>query len=90
MKCYECRREGCERDAVVLCHKCLAALCETHLFCIDVRVTANEPLFKIIELPLPARLFLCLTCRTALEQCRKVRPLSEFVASNILTAHCAS
>ncbi len=68
MKCYECRREGHERDAVVLCNHCLAALCETHLCSIDDPITAIEPLVKVVALPLPARRFLCTTCRTALRQ----------------------
>jgi hypothetical protein len=68
MKCYECLTEGRERDAVALCHHCSAALCETHLSCLDDPVTATEPLVKVVSLPLRARLFLCATCRAALEQ----------------------
>lgn len=68
MKCYECLTEGHERDAVALCHHCSAALCEAHLSCLDDPVTATKPLVKVVALPLRARLFLCATCRTALQQ----------------------
>ncbi len=91
MKCYECCREGRERDAVALCHRCLAALCESHVFCIEDPVTANEPVSKLVELPLPARLFLCATCRAALRQVGnlgEISDLSELIASKPLTPQC--
>jgi hypothetical protein len=68
MKCYECLTEGRKQDAVALCHHCSAALCEIHLSCIDDPVIAMEPLVRIVARPLRARLFLCATCRAALEQ----------------------
>ncbi len=74
MKCYECRREGHERDAVVLCNHCLSALCETHLCLVDDPVTTIEPMVKVVSLPLPARRFLCATCRIALRQRAQTAP----------------
>lgn len=68
MKCYECRLEGCEREAVVLCHHCAAGLCEGHLLCVDDPVIVNEPLVKAVSLPLRARRFYCGSCGAAVQQ----------------------
>jgi hypothetical protein len=68
MKCFECRQEGREREAVALCRHGLAYLCETHLPSIGDLVAASEPLFKVVVLPLRARRFLCRTFQAALRQ----------------------
>lgn len=68
MKCLACERAGKDRDAVALCHECLAGLCETHLGEMSGAVLAREPVCKTVELPLRTRFFLCETCARAVEQ----------------------
>jgi hypothetical protein len=68
MHCYECSKDDVTRDAVGLCHHCLAALCTEHACVVADPVTAIYPLMRPTELPKHARLLLCCTCKAALEQ----------------------
>lgn len=68
MICYECQQSSNRRDAVALCHHCYAGLCQQHAFVLEDPVTAQYPVCQTVVLPLRARLFLCSTCRTALQQ----------------------
>jgi hypothetical protein len=68
MKCYECRKQCSDVDAVVLCHHCSAGLCEAHSVCAPDYVPVTEPLVKIVWLPVRARLFFCGSCHAALRQ----------------------
>jgi hypothetical protein len=68
MICYECQQAGQRRDAVALCHHCSAALCQEHALFLADPVTAQYPVSQTITLPLRARIFLCSTCRDALQQ----------------------
>jgi hypothetical protein len=68
MICYECQLSGRRHDAVALCHHCSAALCSTHASVLSDPVTERYPILRVAVLPLHARLFLCDTCRQALEQ----------------------
>jgi hypothetical protein len=68
MNCFDCGQQGRERLAVAMCHHCSAGLCRTHSICVEDPITANEPLFKTVVLPLRARLFFCGFCRAAFEQ----------------------
>ena len=68
MICYECQQEGKTRNAVALCHHCSAALCPEHTLILSDPVTAQYPLCKTVVLPLRARVFLCSTCKEALQQ----------------------
>lgn len=68
MICYECQQAGKTRDPVALCHHCFAALCPEHALILSDPVTAQYPVCKTVVLPLPARVFLCSTCRDALRQ----------------------
>jgi hypothetical protein len=71
MICYECERSAVRRDAVVLCHHCSAALCSEHAAAVSDPITEQYPMLKVVVLPLQARLFLCITCKQALEQTTK-------------------
>ena len=68
MICYECQQAGKRRDASALCHHCSAALCQEHALVLADPVTAQCPVCKTVILPLRARVFLCSTCRGALQQ----------------------
>jgi hypothetical protein len=68
MICYECQHAGKRRDAVALCNHCSAALCQEHALVLADPVTAQYPVCKTVILPLRARVFLCSTCRDALQQ----------------------
>ena len=68
MICYECQQAGKRRDAVALCHHCSAALCQEHALVLADPVTAQYPVCKTVILPLQARVFLCSTCKDALQQ----------------------
>jgi hypothetical protein len=68
MRCYECSLASEVREAVGICHHCSAALCASHACMIDDPVIAHLPVAREVMLPKVARLFLCLTCKTALEQ----------------------
>jgi len=68
MICYECQQTGKPRDAIALCHHCSAALCLEHALVLADPVTAQYPVCKTVILPLRARVFLCSTCRDALQQ----------------------
>ena len=71
MICYECQLLGTRHDASALCHHCSAALCSTHAAVLSDPVTERYPILRVAVLPLQARLFLCNTCRQALEQTTK-------------------
>jgi len=68
MVCYECQQAGKSRETVALCHHCSAALCWEHALVLSEPVTMQYPVCKTVVLPLRARLFLCGTCRDALQQ----------------------
>lgn len=68
MICYECQQAGKRRDAVALCNHCSAALCQEHALVHADPVTAQYPVCKTVILPLRARVFLCSTCKDALQQ----------------------
>ena len=68
MLCYECELSGTRRDAVALCNHCSAALCSEHAAVLSDRITEQYPICRVVVLPLHARLFLCMTCKQALEQ----------------------
>lgn len=68
MICYECQQSSNRRDAVALCHHCYAGLCQQHALVLADPVTAQYPVCQTVVLPLRARLFLCSTCQTALQQ----------------------
>ena len=68
MICYECQQADKRRDAVALCHHCSAALCQEHALVLADPVTAQYPVCKTVILPLRARVFLCSTCKDALQQ----------------------
>jgi len=70
MHCYECCKNGTKRDAVGICHHCSAALCEDHTTVTEDPITAVYPVVKTVVLPKRARLFLCQTCKEAIEQPR--------------------
>jgi hypothetical protein len=71
MICYECERSGLRRDAVALCHHCSAGLCSEHAAGISDPITEQYHILSVVVLPLQARLFLCVTCKQALEQTTK-------------------
>jgi len=68
MICYECQQAGDRSDAVALCHHCSAALCLRHALVLADPITAQYPVCQTVTLPLRARVFLCSTCRSALQQ----------------------
>ena len=68
MICYECQQAGKRREAVALCNHCSAALCQEHALVLADPVTAQYPVCKTVILPLRARVFLCSTCKDALQQ----------------------
>jgi len=72
MFCYECCKNGQTREAVGICHHCSAALCANHARTVDDPVTAMYPVNKIVVLPKHARLILCETCMSALQQKQNV------------------
>jgi hypothetical protein len=73
MMCYECSRRDVERPAVALCHHCSAGLCADHAIGVGDPVTARYPVCLTVILPRKARLFLCQTCKEALEQPREAK-----------------
>ena len=68
MLCYECSHAGTRQEAIGVCHHCSAALCQQHGSMISDPVTMTALIARIVVLPKKARLFLCSTCLTALEQ----------------------
>jgi hypothetical protein len=74
MICYECQLLGTRQDAAALCHHCSAALCSEHAAVLRDPVTERYPILRVAVLPLQARLFLCNTCKQALEQTTKWNP----------------
>jgi len=68
MICYECQQAGKRRDTVALCNHCSAALCQDHAQVLADPITAQYPVCKKVILPLRARVFLCSTCKDALQQ----------------------
>ena len=69
MICYECQQLlGARQDATALCHRCSAGLCTKHAAVLSDPVTELYPILRVAVLPLQARLFLCNTCKQALEQ----------------------
>lgn len=72
MHCYECSRLGQDHGAVGLCHHCSAALCSDHAHTVADPISMIYPVFRTIVLPKKARLLLCETCLTALEQVHRL------------------
>ena len=68
MLCYECSKAGTRSDAIGLCHHFWVALCQQHGSMIDDPMTMTALINKTVVLPKKARLFLCGTCLTALQQ----------------------
>ena len=70
MRCYECStgKTSEVRDAVGICHHCSAGLCAEHALMIEDPVITHVAIGKEVILPKVARLLLCRTCKTALEQ----------------------
>ena len=97
MICYECQQLLGERqDAAALCHHCSAALCSKHAAVLSDPVTELYPILRVAVLPLQARLFLCDTCKQALEQTtKKWNPATDHVGQSVSesdlihTAGCA-
>lgn len=70
MLCYECSKDGRNREAVGLCHSCFAGLCSDHACVAALPVTTTYPVCKTVVLPQRARQFLCSTCLGAYQQVR--------------------
>jgi hypothetical protein len=70
MLCYECARQGLQREAVGLCTHCSAGLCIEHAKVVNTAVTADRPILRTMTLPLQARKLLCQVCKEALDQPR--------------------
>ena len=68
MCCYECSQAGTRGEAIGICHHCSVALCQQHARIIADPVTTEYPLLRTVVLPKKARLLLCSTCLTALQQ----------------------
>jgi hypothetical protein len=79
MICYECKQSGTRRDATALCHHCCAALCSEHAAVLSDPVTEQYPVLRVVVLPLQARVFLCDTCKQALEQTTKWNPAKDHI-----------
>ena len=69
MHCYE-SSEDARDESIGLCHHCSVALCQKHAHIIADPVTTEYPLLRTVVLPKKARLLLCGTCLTALQQAR--------------------
>ncbi|MBL8231957.1 MAG: DUF2180 family protein [Bryobacterales bacterium] len=67
MQCMECANRGVKQEAVGLCHCCFAGLCLEHARVTPLRLKRLAPIYKVEELPIPARMVLCATCAKALE-----------------------
>jgi hypothetical protein len=68
MLCYDCSKNGKDREAVGLCHNCSAGLCVDHACLIADPLTAMYPVVREVVLPKKARQLLCATCLGALRQ----------------------
>lgn len=68
MYCYQCQKAGIEREAIGLCHHCSAALCSEHVCTVEEPITVKHVMAPSTTLPKRARLLLCGTCKSALEQ----------------------
>ena len=68
MECYQCLQAGITREAAGLCHHCSAALCPEHIFAVEDPITLSHILAPSVVLPKRARICLCGTCKSALEQ----------------------
>ena len=88
MICYECQLLGTRHDASALCHHCSAALCSAHAAVLSEPVTERYPILRVAVLPLQTRLFLCNTCRQALEQTtKKWNPARDNVGQAVAESH---
>lgn len=67
MECFECET-GNSREVVGFCRHCSVALCREHSFAVEETLCMTEPIAQTVALPKRARLLLCRTCKTALEQ----------------------
>lgn len=71
MICYECLRQGQQKQAVGICHHCGVAVCADHGSLVERPVHTRLPLVKVVSLPKRAQELLCHVCRAALEQSPK-------------------
>jgi hypothetical protein len=74
MECYQCLQNGINRDAVGLCHHCSAALCSEHTCEVEDPITIKHATAPSTVLPRKARILLCATCKSALDQVRADYP----------------
>ena len=86
MLCYECSKAGRNREPIGLCHHCSAALCADHACMVPDPVTTTYPVFRTVVLPKKARLFLCATCYSALQQTSAHSAVSESSVDCCVTA----
>lgn len=68
MECYQCLQNGINRDAVGLCHHCSAALCSEHILAVEEPLMTKHVMAPATVFPKMARLMLCSTCKSALDQ----------------------
>ena len=68
MLCYECCQAGTRQEAIGVCHHCSVGLCQEHAVMIEDQVTMTALINRTVVLPKKARLLLCSTCLTALQQ----------------------
>jgi hypothetical protein len=68
MLCYECSQTGTRQEAIGLCHHCSVALCQQHASMINDPVTMTALINRTVVLPKKARVLLCSTCLSALQQ----------------------
>jgi hypothetical protein len=73
MMCYECARQGVEREAVGMCHNCSIGLCVEHGRRVKTLVPhptnrSFAPNVPDQELPAEAERFLCGSCAQAMQR----------------------
>ena len=68
MYCYECSQADTQQKAIGICHHCSVGLCQQHALMITDPVTMTALINRTVVLPKKARLLLCATCLTALQQ----------------------
>ena len=68
MICYECSQADSRHEAIGVCHHCSVGLCSEHAAMIADQVTMTALINRTVVLPKKARLLLCATCLTALQQ----------------------
>ena len=76
MLCYECCQAGKSSEAAGICHHCSAGLCSNHARLVTDPVTTLYGVAGEVVLPLRARLILCDTCFSALQQNREPKQIT--------------